>query len=95
MNRPIVQIYRECWRKIRYATRAAAAHDQPGMRYYHCPHCHGFHAATWAWQRSFHAALSAALNPLPLTPWCAGRSGDGPCETSTPHETGQRQPRSA
>jgi len=76
--RPIVQIYRECWRKIRYASRAAAADDQPGMRYYHCPHCHGIHAATWAWQRSFHAALAEALQPnLPQTHGAPGEPATG------------------
>jgi hypothetical protein len=84
MNRPIVQIYRACWRKIRYATRAAAADDQPGMRYYHCEHCAGYHAATFAWQRCFHDALATALgsNPLPLTNGVPGDPATGRANSS-------------
>jgi len=77
----IVQIYRQCWRKIGYATRGAAAADQPGMRYYHCEHCGGYHAATWAWHRSFHSALAEALNTLPLTHGAAGDPPTG-CHSS-------------
>ena len=80
-----------CRRKIRYATCAAARAAHARMSYYACSVCGGWHVTTPYWQRSLLRALSRALDPLPLTPWCAGRSGDGPCENTTPHETGQRQ----
>jgi hypothetical protein len=82
MQRPIVQLYRQCLRKIRYASRAAAAADQPGMRYYHCEHCDGYHAATFAWQRGFHDALVVALNPLPLTNGAPGDPVTGRANSS-------------
>ena len=102
MSRALHTAFRMCSRKVRYHSAADARRDQPGMRHYHCPYCAGWHASSPAWHKlRAHKRLKKKIqeaiwfNPLPLTPWCAGRSGDGPCETSTPHETGQRQPLSA